>query len=485
MSFMAMARQPSPPATGGRDAPAVEGSWCTVRVRGPEGAVDAALPADATVAEVVDELAARLLPGAPLVRGADGRPWYLHRTGAGPMPPGVSLEAAGVRDGDVLHLGPWPMPRPAQPVDDGLVALAEGAGRVPRWTVRRVGVLVTVLLVVVSAVGASLSLAVPGGPLVPLALAAMLLGLAALQRRTRPTTPLDAEPGIDLPTSGAALASLPAWVAAGVAGGLVVRGGLPPVLTLAGAALAVGAASAWLVVGARGPWWAAAGTLGAGFALPSALVAGGVLPAPRAIAVALTLWLVLLVALPWLVTRSRTWIEPREDAEHLVDHAAATRRTLDLTVVAGSVAAAIGLWVLATSSGGGIVLGFCAAVALTAVLRARRSVFVGDSAAAVGAGVVGLAGVGWALVLTGGPGARAVVAAAAVAVIGGLVGLGGALRTADGNGDDEAGLPAWWRRPRTQRLLSWLETGVAVAVLPLLAGVLGIYAAAADAGARF
>ncbi|GAA4836305.1 hypothetical protein GCM10023201_26380 [Actinomycetospora corticicola] len=477
---MAMARQPSPPATGGREASG--GAWCTVRVRGPEGAVDAALPADATVAEVVDELAARLLPGAPLVRGADGRPWYLHPTGAGPLPPGVSLESAGVRDGDVLHLGPWPMPRPAQPVDDGLVALAAGASRAPRWTVRRVGVLVTTLLVAVSAVGAAVSLAVPGGPLVPLALAALLLGLAALQRRARPTTPLDAAPAADLPTLGAGLASLPAWVAAGVAVGLAVRGGLSPVLTLAGSALAVGAGAAWLVLGERGPWWAAAGTLGVGVSLPSALVAGGVLPAPRAIAVALTLWLVLLVALPWLVTRSRTWIEPRADAEHLVDHAAATRHTLDAAVSAGSAAAAVGLWVLATSSGGGIVLGFCLAVSATAALRARRSLFVGESASVVGAGVVGLGGVGWALVLTGGPGVRGVVAVVAVAAVGALVGLGGALRTAEVTDD---GVAAWWRRPRTQRLLGWCETGVAVAVLPLLAGVLGIYAAAADAGARF
>jgi len=45
------------------------------------------------------------------------------------------------------------------------------------------------------------------------------------------------------------------------------------------------------------------------------------------------------------------------------------------------------------------------------------------------------------------------------------------------------GLVAWWHRPRTQRWLGWLETTAAVAVLPLLAGVLGVYAAAADAGA--
>ena len=478
---MAMARQPLP-ATGGHELlTAGEGTWCTVRVRGPEGAVDAALPAGASVAEVVDELAGRLLPGAPLVRGADGRPWYLHRTGAGPLPPGVSLETAGVRDGDVLHLGPWPMPHPAQPVDDGLVALAEGAAQASRWTVRRAAVLVTALLVAVTAVAAGLSLALPGGPLVPLALALMLLALATLQRRSRPTVRLDEEPAPDLPTLGAGLASLTAWVGAGVAGGLVTGGGAALVLTLAGAALALGAGLAWLAVGERGAWWAAAGTLGGGVALPSALVAGGVLVAPRAIAVVLTVWLGLLLALPWLVTRSRTWTDPAEGPD-LVEHAAATRRTLDAAAVAGGVAAAAGLWVLATSSaGGGIVLGFCAAVSLAAVLRARRSVFVMESASAVGAGVVGLAGVGWALALTGGPASRAVVVVIAVGAVGLLVGLGGALRVAAAGGD---GLVAWWHRPRTQRLLGRLEATAAVAVLPLLAGVLGIYAAAADAGAR-
>ena len=60
-----MARQPLPatggPDTGARELPGAEGTWCTVRVRGPEGAVDAALPAGASVAEVVDELAAHAL----------------------------------------------------------------------------------------------------------------------------------------------------------------------------------------------------------------------------------------------------------------------------------------------------------------------------------------------------------------------------------------------------------------------------------------
>ncbi|HEY2225945.1 EsaB/YukD family protein [Actinomycetospora sp.] len=483
--------------------PGSEGAWCTVRVRGPEGAVDAALPATASVAEVVDELAGRLLPGAPLVRGADGRPWYLHRTGAGPLPPGVSLESAGVRDGDVLHLGPWPMPRPAQAVDDGLVALADGASRVPRWTPHRVGVLVTALLVAVSTVAAGLSLALPGGPLVPLALAGMLLGLAALQRRTRPAVdrvalpagehaePAHAGPSSsragDLPALGAGLSCLPAWIAAGVATGMIGGGTLPLVLTMAGAALAVGAGLAWLVAGERGPWWAGAGTLGVAVALPSALVAGGVLLPLRAVAVVLTLWLAVSLALPWVVTRGRTWTDPREDAALLVAQAENTRRALDVGALVAAVAASSGLVLLALSGGavaggpdGGMVLGFVIATSLAAALRARRSVFVVESAALVGAGVVGLAAAASAAALSG-PVARGLVAAGLVLVVGVLVGLGGALRAADA-GDDR--VLAWWHRPRTQRLLGWLETAAAVAVLPLLAGVLGVYLAAADAGAR-
>jgi hypothetical protein len=293
----------------------------------------------------------------------------------------------------------------------------------------------------------------------------------------------------DLPALGAGLSSLGAWLAAGVATGLVAHTGPAAVLTLAGAALAVGAGLTWLVVGEHGPWWAGAGTLGVAVALPGALVAGEVLPPVRAVAVVLTLWLAVALALPWFVTRSRRWTDPREDAQELVGHAEATRRTLDVGALAGATAAAAGLVLLTASvpgaalgsSDGNMVLGFVGAVSVAAMLRARRSVFVVESAALVGAGVVGLAAVGWATALSGGPVARGLVVAVVVLVVGVLVGLGGALRAAAA-GDDH--VVAWWQRPRTQRLLGWWETTAAVAVLPLLAGVLGIYAAAADAGAR-
>ena len=43
---------------------------------------------------------------------------------------------------------------------------------------------------------------------------------------------------------------------------------------------------------------------------------------------------------------------------------------------------------------------------------------------------------------------------------------------------------AWWTRPRTRRTLDLLEGAAALAVLPLLADILGVYALAADLGAR-
>jgi hypothetical protein len=57
----------------------------------------------------------------------------------------------------------------------------------------------------------------------------------------------------------------------------------------------------------------------------------------------LTLWLAISLALPWMVTRSRTWTDPREDAALLVAQAQNTRRTLDVGALVAAVSAALGL----------------------------------------------------------------------------------------------------------------------------------------------
>lgn len=443
--------------------------WCTVRIKGPRGAVDVALPDDATVAETVDELAVRLLPGAPLDRD-DDQPWVLHRLGGAALDAGTTLREAGIHDGDTLHLGGAPVPAPAVVVDDGLVALAQGSGAEHLWNPRGVATLLGSALVGIAALTALLTLALPGGATIPVLLAVLLLGMAVgLRGHAQDVAPL-----------AAGLASLPAWAAAGLALSRMLAPTLPITLTLAGAALAVGSALAGAAVPERVPWWACTGALGASTAVSAALAAGGVLTAPRVVAVVATVWLALLVALPWLVTRRRGWLEPDSsgDLADLTERAALTRRTVDGIGLAGGLTlATIGL--LLAPQGDGLTLGFVAAVSVTALLRARRSLFVVESAAAVGAGLLGLAGVALGLLASGGPVIRAVVVGVLILLLGVLVGLSASVR------DERGGLAAWWTRPRTRRSLDWLEGGAALAVLPLLAGVLGVYHAAADAGSHF
>lgn len=446
--------------------------WCAVRVRGPHGAVDVSLPGGATVAEIVDELTGRLLPGAPLAHPADSEGWSLHRLGGRPFGPDQPLAETGVRDGESLHLSTAPLPQPAEPVDDGLVALAEGASAVHRWSAGSVGGLLVCLMVAVSALTGLLTLGLPIGPPAPLLQAGLLLGLAvALRRRGRSD---------DLPVLGACLASLPAWAFAGLA----AAAGLAPTtalsLTLVGAAVTVGSALAWLVATDRGAWWAFTGAAGASLAVTAAVTESALLTAPRAVAVVVTVWLAILVALPWLFTRGRGWLEPDDTpGADLVARAESARRVVDAVALAGGATVAIGGFLLAPR-GDGITVGFVAAVAVTALLRARRSVFVVESAAAVGAGVVGLGAVALGLFSGGGPGLRAGVVAVAMLLVVGLIALAAAVHRV-GSGD--GGAQAWWDRPRTRRMLNWLETATALAVLPLLAGVLGVYTAAANAGA--
>lgn len=462
----------SQPADTGTD-PGPGARWCAVRVRGPRGAVDVALPGEATVAEVVDELTGRLLPGAPLATPEGAGGWSLHRLGAAALRPDLPLAETGVRDGESLHLSSAPLPAPASPVDDGLVTLAEGASAVRRWTPHSVAVLAVALTVGLSALTALLALPLSGGPLLPLLQAGLLLGLG-VSLRWRGVAGGLAGPG-------ACLASLPAWGFAGLAAALGLAPTTPLVLTLVGAAVAIGSALAWLVATEHGPWWAFTGATGASLSVTAAVTESGLLIAPRAVAVVMAVWLAALVAMPWLLTRGRGWLEPDDAAgTDLVARAASARRVVDAVALAGGVVVAVG-GVLLAPRGDGITIGFVAAVAVTVLLRARHSVFVVESASAAVAGAIGLAAVALGLVTGGTPGARAGVVAVTAVLVAGLAVLVASVQ-ATAAGDDR--VRAWWDRPRTRRLLTGLETVTALAVLPLLAGVLGVYAAAADAGAR-
>lgn len=454
--------------------PATDALWRSVRVVGPAGAVDVTLPAARPVAELVDELVTSLLPRAPLAE--PGRQWHLHRVGRAPLDPTTPLAAARLRHGEVLHLTPDPAPEPVGLVDDALDALARGASRDGRWTLGAAGA-ATGAAAIACAVGAALlTLLARTGPALPLLLAAGLL-LAALWLRSQ------ARSAADLGSEVAALATLPAWTCAGIATARLLGGEAHQQLLLAGLTLAAGALAAAVVAPHRLPWWAFAGTAGATVAVGGGVVAADLLDARRAAAVLGTVLLVVVASLPWLVTRTASWSEPAPEAREeasLLARARFTRGLLSGVTAAVAGAVSVCATMLAVSEDDRA-RWLAAALAVVLGLRARRSRFVADSLAMIVSAALPLALLTAGLVARGGPTPRLLVLAGLAALVAALLALLAVVRLA-ATGDDTA--LSRLTRPRARRALDVAETLVAVTVLPLLAGVLGVYSAAADAGSR-
>ncbi|WP_165865533.1 EsaB/YukD family protein [Vallicoccus soli] len=460
----------------GPDEPQAEGpgdgAWRRVRVVGPTGALDVSLPTGRPVAELVDELRTALLPGAPL--GDADRPWHLHRVGGAPLPPGAPLVDARLRDGDVLHLTPGAAPAPAHRVDDALEVLAQGASAAGRWTLAGLRAAAAVAAVVLGAGAAVLALGLPGGgPAAPLVVAALLLLAATRLRATR-----DGDLGSDV----AALAALPAWAAAGWSVGGTAGGGWARA-ALVGLGVAAGALAAAACTPRRRAWWSLGALGGAAVAVGAGLVARDVLAPAEAAGAVGAVALAGLAALPWLVTRTALWSEPApagRDEASLLRAAAGTRALL--TGATAACAGAVGACATALALGEGSYerwLG--AALAVVLLLRARRSRVVADSAAALVSAAVPLAVALARLALDGGTTARAVVLGV-LAVLTAASLLLHALGAVAATGRRTA--LERMARPRVRRSLDVLEGLAAVTVLPLLAGVLGVYGAAADAGSQ-
>jgi type VII secretion integral membrane protein EccD len=88
----------------------------------PTARADVCLPADVPVAELVPMLMELLGTSVP----PDDRPvpWRLTGAGGGVLPPDATLDELGVRDGELLRLGPAVPPPPAPVFDDPVDALA-------------------------------------------------------------------------------------------------------------------------------------------------------------------------------------------------------------------------------------------------------------------------------------------------------------------------------------------------------------------------
>jgi type VII secretion integral membrane protein EccD len=96
-----------------------------ITVVAPRARMDVALPVQCTLAELIPQLVR--LAGAPMRPGPDGTGWALSRVGGPPLPPGLTVAAASLADGEVLHLSARVGPATPLLFDDVVDAIASAA----------------------------------------------------------------------------------------------------------------------------------------------------------------------------------------------------------------------------------------------------------------------------------------------------------------------------------------------------------------------
>ncbi|HKN99817.1 MAG TPA: EsaB/YukD family protein, partial [Pseudonocardiaceae bacterium] len=121
---------------------------CRVTVVTPYARVDVALPVRATLAELVPQLIR--LAGAEGQASPDNPGWVLSRLGGAAFPPGLTVTAAAIRDGDVLYLNPRERQVAPLVFDDVIDAIASAAqSRAGAWgpkVAHRIGIVAAALL---------------------------------------------------------------------------------------------------------------------------------------------------------------------------------------------------------------------------------------------------------------------------------------------------------------------------------------------------
>ncbi|WP_326569556.1 type VII secretion integral membrane protein EccD [Amycolatopsis rhabdoformis] len=167
-------------------APALAGSTRRVTIVTPRARVDVALPQQSTFAELVPQLVR--LAGATGQAAADHPGWVLSRLGGAPLALGLTVAAAQVRDGEVLHLTPRERPRGPLLFDDVVDSIASvGDAASTAWgprVARRAGIAAAVVLL--AAGGLLVQASTAGSVLAPIATGLLslilLLGGGALSR---------------------------------------------------------------------------------------------------------------------------------------------------------------------------------------------------------------------------------------------------------------------------------------------------------------
>ncbi|MFF4600877.1 type VII secretion integral membrane protein EccD [Amycolatopsis sp. NPDC001319] len=454
-------------------APALAGSTRRVTIVTPRARVDVALPQQSTFAELVPQLVR--LAGATGQAAAEHPGWVLSRLGGAPLALGLTVAAAQVRDGEVLHLTPRERPRGPLLFDDVVDSIASvGDAASTAWgprIARRAGIAAAVVLL--AAGGLLVQASTAGSVLAPIATGLLslilLLGGGALGRAYG--------------DSGAGAAGAVAGVFVALLAGMSI---LPPhgVFSLSAGPLAAGLAAvtvygvlAAVSVADRLPLFVAiTGSAGLGALTTGVVLLSGVKPVAAA-AVAAVLATALAAVAPMLALRLGRLPLPRvpDDMESFRANeqpslgAEVIGRTTYAQMLLTALLVALGLVVLASAvtlavSGGPWEAGLAALVGVAWVQRSRSYAGRLQRLVLAGFGVVTVLTAGAWLIAT--DNRTVLLAAGAALLIAAVVCLVYATRVAKGV-----------RSPYWSRLLDVSEFLVLLALVPFVGMIAGVYEA--------
>jgi type VII secretion integral membrane protein EccD len=453
------------------------GEMCRLTICGPASRIELAVPAHVSIADLLPTFLDHLDPELATAGGGhDG--WVLQRLGEAPLDEDLGTAALGLYDGDVLHLRPRGDQLPPVDFDDLVDGVATAtADRTDRWRPAMTRRLVLGLVGTVLALGMAAAPMSGTGPLTTLvagvASVFLLLGAAAASRALG-----DRTAGVLL-----AIGSIGFTVVAGlalpVAGPLTPSGLLtPPGLLAAGAWAATMAVLARYAVGG-----VLAGLIATAFAmvlvgLGGLLVSFGVAGVPGAAAIVLAVVLALGAAVPMIASRFaglhiaplpssgeefQQGIDP-EPSHLIIERTARAHDHLGALYSGLGVIATLCLVVLGTTPG--ISARVLAAVAsLLLLLHARELLGVLARLAVFVAGTIGLTALSIDLTLGLPTTARPVVVAGSLVLAALLLAVA---RT----------LPGRRLLPHWGRIADLSHSAAAIAVIPLVLSVVGLYARA-------
>jgi type VII secretion integral membrane protein EccD len=448
--------------------PSLGTELCRVTVIGPHSKADLAIPLSATVANLLPVLLQHIAQ-EPERGGA----WILQRLGEPPLDPDGTVDTLGLRDGDELYLRPVEDPLPELDFDD----LADGVGdamsrRSDLWRPQLTRRLFLGLAAFTSVLLLA-SLASTGPPLLTLVYAgiaafATLLasGLMAWKGKQRAIATI-------MGLSGCALAALagslaPLGTPEGPDSGAVA-------LLLAGAALGVSAVCILLVRNLSAPVFGATLLIGLFACLGASLVLVAGTSAAGSAGIVASVALVVMVAGPKLALRlgrlagpqlpRRTEelqedIEP-EQAERVLSRTDSANGFLCMIAASTSAVIIVGIVVVQRESGW-VPTTLTVLFALAVLLRAREFMVIWQRVPTTVAGAVCLALVVHDAFLHWGPLMRGVAVVMLLLLVAALLFASARLPV-------RRPLPIW------RRIAEILETLSALAILPLVGQLLGIY----------